>query len=97
MSDGHRPFYFLVFLALLVLTGVTVGVSYVDLGPLNTPLALFIAVVKATLVVLYFMHLRQASPLLWIAAGGGFFWLGIMIVLTMSDFVTRGAIPVLGK
>jgi cytochrome c oxidase subunit 4 len=89
--------YLVVFLALLALTAITVLVSYVDLGPLSTPLALLIAAIKATLVILYFMHLREASPLLWLAAGGGFFWLGLLIVLTMSDIATRGAIPVLGK
>jgi cytochrome c oxidase subunit 4 len=89
--------YVAVFVALLALTALTIFVSYVDLGPLSTPLALLIAAVKAALVILYFMHLREASPLLWLAAGGGFFWLGIMIVLTMSDVATRGAIPVLGK
>jgi cytochrome c oxidase subunit 4 len=89
--------YLAVFLALLALTALTILVSYVDLGPVSAPLALLIAAVKATLVILYFMHLREASPLIWVAAGGGFFWLAIMIVLTMSDVATRGAIPVLGK
>ena len=96
-SASVPRFYLVVFLALLALTAITVLVSYVDLGPLSTPLALLIAAIKATLVILYFMHLREASPLLWLAAGGGFFWLALMIVLTMSDIATRGTIPVLGK
>lgn len=89
--------YVVVFLALLGLTALTILVSYLDLGPVSTPLALLIAAAKATLVILFFMHLRDAPPLLWLAAAGGFFWLGIMLVLTMADVATRGVIPVLGK
>ena len=100
MSGEHAAiprFYVAIFVALLGLTALTVLVSYVDLGPFSTPLALLIAACKATLVILYFMHLREASPLIWLAAGAGFFWLAIMLVLTMSDLATRGVIPVLGK
>ena len=89
--------YFIVFLALLALTAVTILVANVDLGPLNTPLALLIAAVKALLVLLFFMHLRKAPGLLWLVAGAGFFWLAILIVLTMSDVATRSLLPIAGK
>ena len=78
------------FVALLVLTALTTAVAFVDLGGnLNVVVALAIAGGKAILVALYFMHLRHSSRLSWIFAGAGFFWLFIMIVLTMSDALTR--------
>ncbi|HSV07088.1 MAG TPA: cytochrome C oxidase subunit IV family protein, partial [Candidatus Binatus sp.] len=76
--------------ALLVLTVVTVGVSLVDLGPLSTVVALAIAAAKASLVILFFMHVRYGPRLIWIFASGGFFWLALLILLTMSDIVSRG-------
>ena len=88
--------YFAVFSALLVLTGITIGVAYIDLGALNTVAALSIAVVKGTLVVLYFMHVRYSSRLVWAFAGAGFFWLIFLIGLTMSDFLSRGWIGPMG-
>ena len=89
--------YFVVFVALLALTALTILVASVDLGALNTPLALLIAAVKALLVLLFFMHLKDAPGLLWVAAGAGVFWLGILIVLTMSDVATRAVLPIAGK
>ena len=84
------PVYFAVFVALLVLTGLTTTIAYVDLGRLNVLVALTIAVVKASLVLLYFMHLRYSTRLTPLMVGIAFFWLAVMIVLTMSDFVSRG-------
>jgi len=89
--------YALVLGALLFLTALTILVSYVDLGPFNTPVAFVIAGVKATLVVLFFMHMREAHGVLWLAALAGFFWLSILMVLSMSDFATRGYLPIPGK
>ena len=89
--------YGLVLGALLFLTALTIFVSYVDLGPFNTPVAFVIAGVKATLVVLFFMHMKEAHGVLWLAALAGFFWLAILIVLSMSDFATRGLLPIPGK
>ncbi len=95
-ESGVRA-YGVVLAVLLVLTAVTIGVSFVDLGPLNTPIAMLIAAGKASLVALFFMHLRRAPGVLWLAAAGGLFWLGILIVLTMNDVVTRSTLPILGK
>jgi cytochrome c oxidase subunit 4 len=81
--------YALVFIALLVLTGVTVGVALVDLGPLNTFVAMSIAVLKALLVVLFFMHVLFSHRLVWLFVGAGFFWLVILIGLLMSDIASR--------
>jgi cytochrome c oxidase subunit 4 len=75
---------------LLALTLLTVGVAYLDLGPLNVAVALGIAICKALLVMLFFMHLRYSSHLIWIVAASGVVWLGHLILFTMSDYVTRG-------
>ena len=92
MSETHVPLrvYYTVFGALLVLTVVTVGVSLVDLGPLSTVVALVIAATKASLVILFFMHVRYGPRLVWVFVSGGFFWLALLILLTMSDIVSRG-------
>jgi cytochrome c oxidase subunit 4 len=89
--------YLVVFLALLAMTAVTILVASVDLGPFSTPVALLIAALKALLVILFFMHLRDAPALVWMAAIGGFFWLGILVVLTLSDVLTRGVLPIPGR
>ncbi len=96
MAHSGVRLYVAVFAALVFLTLVTVGVSYVDLGPLSVVVALTIAFTKALLVVVFFMHLRESSGLIWVVAGGGFFWLAILIALTMSDVMTRGWLPVSG-
>jgi len=90
-----RKVYFAVFAALLVLTTITTAVAFIDLGPWNTVAALGIAFVKATLVALYFMHVKYSPRLTQIVVAGGIFWLAILIVLTLSDFMTRGWLPVL--
>lgn len=83
--------YFAVFIALLALTALTTGVAFIDLGGVgNIAIALAIAVIKAVLVALYFMHLRYSSPLTVIFAGAGIFWLGILVALTLSDYISRG-------
>ena len=79
-----------IFAALLVLTATTTAVASVDLGPWNTVVALGIAVFKASLVVLFFMHLKYSPLLNRTVLLGGLFWLAIMIGLTMTDFATRG-------
>ena len=95
---GNRSWitYLLVFVALLILLAATVAVAYVDLGFLNPILTITIAVIKALLILLFFMHLRYSSALTWIVAMAGFFWLGILLVLSMSDFLTRFWVPSLG-
>jgi cytochrome c oxidase subunit 4 len=88
--------YYRLFAALLVLTGLTVGVAYLDLGLLNTVIALTIATAKALLVVLFFMHVRYSHRLTWVFIGAGVFWLLLLLVLTLSDYLTRGWLPVMG-
>ena len=83
--------YFTVFAGLLALTALTTGIAFVDLGRVgNVAVALTIAVIKAVFVMLYFMHLRYSSRLTIVFACAGVFWLGIMLVLTLSDYISRG-------
>jgi len=83
--------YFTIFLALMVGTALTVWAGLQDFpGPLNVIVALTIAVVKATLVVLYFMHVRYSSRLIWVVFASALFWLGILFALTFGDYWTRG-------
>ena len=81
--------YYSVFMALLILTFLTTAVAFVDLGFFSPVVALTIAIVKASLVVLFFMHLRYNTRLTWVVAGAGVFWLGILLALTLSDYMTR--------
>ena len=81
--------YFAIWAALLVLTYATVEVSRYDLGRLNTIAALTIAVAKALLVVLFFMHIRYSTRLTKLVIVGGFMWLALMIGMTMADELTR--------
>ena len=86
--------YALVFLALLVLTGLTTAIAFLDLGgSINTMVALASAVCKALLVILYFMHVRYSDKLTWVFAAAGFFWLLILIGGTMDDVLTRPQLP----
>lgn len=82
--------YLLVFAALMVGTALTVGAALVDLGPFNDIVALAIAVAKAALVVLFFMHVYHSKLMTKLTVVASFFWLAILIALTLSDYVTRG-------
>jgi cytochrome c oxidase subunit 4 len=82
--------YLAVFTALMALTGLTVFAALRDLGALNTVVALGIACAKAVLVVLYFMHVRYSTKLTWAVVAGGFLWLILLLLMTLSDYITRG-------
>jgi len=82
--------YYAVFAALMVLTAVTVGVAYIDLGALNIAVALAVAVVKAALVVLFFMHVKYSSRLVQLVVLASIVWLIILFAITLTDYVTRG-------
>jgi cytochrome c oxidase subunit 4 len=87
---GNRFTYFLVFMALMVGTALTVGVTYIDLGWLNLPLAMAIAVTKAMLVILFFMHLKDHPKLIKVTFGAAFFFFLILVAHTLSDYLSRG-------
>jgi cytochrome c oxidase subunit IV len=81
--------YVLVFFALLALTGATVGLAYMDLGAWHSTIGLTIAATKGLLIVLFFMHLLRSKSLIWVIALSGLFWLGILLILTLTDYATR--------
>ena len=90
--------YIAVFVSLLGLTGATVAAAFVNLGALGNVVALSIAVLKAALVVLYFMHVRYSSRLIPLVAVAGLFWLIHLIGGTaVGDYFTRGLLDVPGK
>ena len=85
-----RKVYFVIFGLLMIFTALTYFAARVDLGgSLNTVVALTIAVIKATLVVLYFMHVRYSTRLTWVIVAAGIFWMMIMFALTFSDYYSR--------
>lgn len=86
-----------VFVALLVLLVATVGAAYLPLGILHVPVAMTIAVVKAALIMLFFMHLLHSHRLMMIVVGASFLWLAIMVALTLNDYLTRGGLHIPGK
>jgi len=90
--DSTRTYY-LVFVALIVLTVLTTAVAYLDLGPFNALVALLIAFVKMMLVVLFFMHMRYGTALTKLMVGGGVLWLVILITFSLSDYISRGWLP----
>ena len=82
--------YYTIFGILMLCTYLTVQIAFFDLGAFNVVAALTIAVFKATLVVLFFMHVKYSTRLTWAVVVGSIFWLGILLALTMGDYLTRG-------
>ena len=93
VNDQHhvvaQKIYYVIFATLMVLTAVTVGVAYIDLGAMNTVVALAIACFKALIVVLFFMHVKYSTRLIKLTVIAGLYWMGILFVLTFSDYLTR--------
>ena len=94
-GEGHghispKSMYYTIFGTLMVLTAVTVGVAFVNLGILNFPVAISIAIFKATLVILFFMHVKYSSRLTKMIVGMAFFFLAILFGLTLTDYLSRG-------
>jgi len=92
MSDHHIVpvrTYFIIFGLLMLGTYLTVQAAFLDLGAFNTPIAIAIAITKATVVVLYFMHVKYSPKLTWIVVIGSIFWLAILLIMTFGDYATR--------
>jgi cytochrome c oxidase subunit 4 len=85
--------YFIVYALLLAGLAATVAASYVHLGPFNVVVMLAIAFFKATLVVLYFMHVRESPRLIGLAAVAGLIWFAILVAFVLSDYMTRDWLP----
>jgi cytochrome c oxidase subunit 4 len=81
--------YYTIYGLLMLCTYLTVQIAFFDLGPLNTIAALVIAVFKATIVVLFFMHVKYGTRLTWMVVLGSLLWLTILLALTMGDYLTR--------
>jgi cytochrome c oxidase subunit IV len=88
-EHGGPAIYFKTLVALLILTGITVGAAYINLGNGNVVVALFIATIKASLVVLFFMHLRWDKPVYGIIAMAGFLFLGVFLMFCLLDEDSR--------
>jgi len=84
-----KRLYYTIFAILMFCTYLTVQIAFFDLGPLNAIAAIGIACVKATIVILFFMHVKYSTRLTWAVVLGSIFWFGILIALTMSDYLTR--------
>ena len=96
MSAAHvapKSMYYMVFGALILGTILTVAAAKVDMGAINNIVMLAIACTKASLVILFFMHVRWSSRLTWVVAMAGFFWLLILFGIGMSDYMSRGWVP----
>jgi cytochrome c oxidase subunit 4 len=89
--------YFTVFIALIILTWVTALVSTVDLGRWNIFVALAIAIMKASLVALFFMHVYYSTRLTKMIVLSGLFWLILLLFITMADLWTRNWMGVPGR
>ena len=87
----------IVFLVLLILLFATIGAAYLPLGPLHLPAALVIAAAKAVLIGLFFMHVYYRHRLTWVVSIASLLWLGILLALTLSDFLSRGWLDIPGK
>jgi cytochrome c oxidase subunit IV len=85
-----RRTYYTIYAILMVCTYLTWQIAYFDLGSFNAVAALAIAAFKAVLVILFFMHMRDSPRLTSAVVMSGLFWLGILLALTMSDYLTRG-------
>lgn len=85
--------YVAVFAALIALTLLTTAVAFVDVGRMNTVVALAIAVTKMLLVILFFMHVKYSPGLTRIVVLAGFFWLAILVAISLADVLTRSWTP----
>jgi cytochrome c oxidase subunit 4 len=92
MADHIVPIrtYLIVYFLLMMLLLATIAASHIPTHGFNLVIALTIAIIKAVLVVLFFMHLKGSRGLVWVVAVASLLWLGILLALTMNDYVSRG-------
>ena len=95
---SHRPLYLKIFAALMVLLILTVGAAYIPFpGGLNIVVAMTIAVLKAMLIVLFFMHVRDSDKVTWVFASSAIIWMLILFTLTLTDYRSREWFGMPGK
>jgi cytochrome c oxidase subunit 4 len=92
-----RRTYTLTYITLLILTAATTAAHFIDLGPINTVLAVGFGIAKAVLIALFFMHLIASPSLTRVIAIGALIWFLILMSLTLADYFTRGWVPAPGK
>ena len=99
MSEHVVPtrVYYTIFAVLMLCTGLTVGIAFVDLGAFNIVVALVIAAFKAALVILFFMHVKYSTRMIPIVLACGVFWLLVLLAITFADYFTRGWLGVPGR
>ena len=85
--------YVIIWATLICCTFLTYGVALIDLGPWNIVIAMMIAFFKMSLVVLFFMHVKQENNLTRLFVAGGFVWLLILLALTLNDYLSRNWLP----
>jgi cytochrome c oxidase subunit 4 len=89
--------YFYVYIALMVLLGATVGAAFINIEPFNFALTMIIAVAKAAMILLIFMHVRYSERLVWVFSTAAFLWLALLIAMSLNDYFTRGLLNIPGK
>jgi cytochrome c oxidase subunit 4 len=91
MNPGHptKKIFTCTWLVLVLMHFTILGSAYLDLKGFNTPFMIILAFIQMILVILFFMEVRYTARLVWLFVAAGFFWLGIMVTLTMSDYLTR--------
>ncbi|AMV40902.1 cytochrome C oxidase subunit IV family protein [Planctomyces sp. SH-PL62] len=89
--------YVTIYVVLMVLLAATVGVHFMDLGAVALPIAMAIAMVKAVLIVLFFMHVYYSAPLTWAVASGSLLWLALFLAFLVADYAGRGWLDIPGK
>jgi cytochrome c oxidase subunit IV len=89
--------YLIVYAALMVLLIATVGAAFINIEPFNFALTMLIAVAKAAMILLIFMHVRYSDRLIWVFSTAAFLWLAILIVFSLNDYFTRGTLNIPGK
>ena len=81
----------------MVLLAATVGAAFIDIEPFNFALTMVIAVAKAVMILLIFMHVRYSERLVWVFSSGAFLWLALLIGMSLNDYFTRGWLHIPGK
>jgi cytochrome c oxidase subunit IV len=89
--------YYIIYAVLMLFLLATVGAAELPLGRAHLPIAMSIAVIKAVLIVLFFMHVYYSSRLTWVVSVASFLWLGLLLAFLVADYLARGWLDIPGK